>query len=147
MRVRTAQADVRGADVNATNEDGLTAMHGAAANGADAVVQFLTQKGAKLDVRDKYQQTPLSIATGERLPWIPYGEELGEIIQPSTRDLLLKIGGDTAQHAGLFQAADLRRSDLLAGSTRRARPRHAEIARLPLNPSRPVRREGGCVKP
>ena len=81
-----------GADVNAANEDGLTAMHGAASNGADGVVRFLASKGAKLDVRDKYQETPLSIATGVRLPWIPKGDEQGEIIQPSTRDLLLKLG-------------------------------------------------------
>jgi ankyrin repeat protein len=92
-----------GADVNAANEDGLTAMHGAAANGADAVVQYLVQKGAKLEVRDKYQQTPLSIATGERLPWIPDGDELGEIIQPSTRDLLLKLGAVPLNTPGYFK--------------------------------------------
>jgi ankyrin repeat protein len=92
-----------GNDVAAANEDGLTALHGAAANGADAVVQFLVSKGAKLDVRDKYQQTPLSIAAGERLPWIPYGEELGEIIQPSTRDLLLKLGATPLTAPGYFK--------------------------------------------
>ena len=92
-----------GADVTAANQDGLTALHGAAANGADAVVQFLVQKGAKMDVRDKYQQTPLSIAAGERLPWIPYGEELGEIIQPSTRDLLLKLGATPLNTPGYFK--------------------------------------------
>jgi uncharacterized protein len=92
-----------GNDVTAANEDGLTALHGAAANGADAVVQFLVSKDAKLDVRDKYQQTPLSIAAVERLPWIPYGEELGEIIQPSTRDLLLKLGATPLTAPGYFQ--------------------------------------------
>jgi ankyrin repeat protein len=92
-----------GGDVNAVNEDGLTALHGAAVNGADAVVQYLADKGAKLDVRDKYQQTPLSIATGIRLPWIPYGDELGEIIQPSTRDLLLKLGATPLETAGYFK--------------------------------------------
>jgi ankyrin len=92
-----------GSDVNAANADGLTAMHGAAANGADGVVQFLAEKGAKLDVRDKYQQTPLSIATGERLPWIPDGDELGEIIQPSTRDLLLKLGATPLNTPGYFK--------------------------------------------
>jgi ankyrin repeat protein len=92
-----------GGDVTATNQDGLTALHGAAANGADEVVQFLVAKGAKLDVRDKYQQTPLSIAAGERLPWIPYGEELGEIIQPSTRDLLLKLGATPLDTPGYFK--------------------------------------------
>ncbi len=92
-----------GIEVNAANDDGLTAMHGAASNGADGVVQYLAAKGAKLDVRDKYQQTPLSIAAGERLPWIPYGEELGEIIQPSTRDLLLKLGATPLTAPGYFK--------------------------------------------
>jgi ankyrin repeat protein len=91
-----------GADVNATDEDGLTAMHGAAANGANGVVEYLAQKGAKLDVRDRYQQTPLSIASGERLPWIPNGDEFGEIIQPSTRDLLLKLGATPLNTPGYF---------------------------------------------
>jgi ankyrin repeat protein len=66
-----------GNDPNAATEDGLTAMHGAASNGADGVVQLLASKGAKLDVRDKYQQTPLSIATGIRLPWIPLWRRIG----------------------------------------------------------------------
>ena len=92
-----------GNDVNAANEDGLTAMHGAASNGADGIVQLLFSKGAKLDVRDKYQQTPLSIATGVRLPWIPNGDELGEIIQPSTRDLLLKLGATPVNTPGYFK--------------------------------------------
>jgi ankyrin repeat protein len=91
-----------GADVNAADEDGLTAMHGAAANGANGVVEYLVQKGAKLDVRDRYQQTPLSIAAGERLPWIPNGDELGEIMQPSTRDLLLKLGATPLSTPGYF---------------------------------------------
>jgi ankyrin repeat protein len=93
-----------GNDVTAQNADGLTALHGASANGADVVVEFLAAKGAGLDVRDKYQQTPLSIATGIRLPWIPYGEELGEIIQPSTRDLLLKLGATPVDTPDYFKA-------------------------------------------
>jgi ankyrin len=93
-----------GGDVTAANVDGLTALHGASANGADAIVQFLVDKGARLDVKDKYQQTPLSIATGIRLPWIPYGEELGEIIQPSTRDLLLRLGAMPVDTPNYFQA-------------------------------------------
>jgi ankyrin repeat protein len=92
-----------GIDVNAATEEGLTALHGAALNGADGVVEFLASKGAKLDVRDRYQQTPLSIAAGERLPWIPYGDELGEIIQPSTRDLLLKLGATPLTAPGYFK--------------------------------------------
>ena len=91
-----------GADVGAMNEDGLTALHAAAAKGADAVVQFLIAKGAKIDVRDKYQRTPLSIAAGERLPWIPDGLRLSDMIQPSTRDLLLKLGATPLDTPGYF---------------------------------------------
>jgi len=92
----------QGVDVNAANASGLTALHGAAANGANEVVQMLVEKGAKIDVRDKYQQTPLSVAAGERLPWIPNGDELGEIMQPSTRDLLLKLGATPLTTPGYF---------------------------------------------
>jgi hypothetical protein len=92
-----------GDDVNAVEEDGLTAMHGAAVNGANEIVQYLAHHGAKLDVRDKYQQTPLSIATGIRLPWIPKGDELGEIIQPGTAALLLKLGATPVDAPGYFK--------------------------------------------
>ena len=91
-----------GAEVSAMNEDGLTTLHAAAAKGADAVVQFLIAKGAKVDVRDKYQRTPLSIAAGERLPWIPDGLRLSDMIQPSTRDLLLKLGATPLDTPGYF---------------------------------------------
>lgn len=91
-----------GADVSAVNEDGLTALHEAAAKGADTVVQFLIAKGAKIDVRDKYQRTPLSIAAGERLPWIPDSQRLSDMIQPSTRDLLLKLGATPLDTPGYF---------------------------------------------
>jgi ankyrin repeat protein len=93
----------KGGDVNGKNQSGLTALHGAATNGADAVIEFLASKGADLNARDQYQQTPLSIATGIRLPWIPYGDELGEIIQPSTRDLLLRLGATPVDAPGYFQ--------------------------------------------
>src|SRR5262245_1059065 len=100
--VRVAVAD--GGDVNAADDQGLTALHGAALNGADATAQFLIEKGAKLDVRDKYQQSPLSVATGRCLPWIPYGEELCEVIRPTTRDLLLKAGATPLDTPGYFKA-------------------------------------------
>jgi ankyrin repeat protein len=53
-----------GADVNAVNEDGQTAMHMAAFTGADGVVQLLADKGAKVEVRDKRGETPWSMAAG-----------------------------------------------------------------------------------
>lgn len=42
-----------GIDVNAADNDGRTALHGAAHKGRNEVVQLLVEKGAKLDARDK----------------------------------------------------------------------------------------------
>ena len=47
-----------GIDVNARNEAGNTALHGAAFIKADAVVQYLVDAGAALDVRNARDQTP-----------------------------------------------------------------------------------------
>ena len=41
---------------------GWTALHGAAVRGADSIVQFLVDRGARLDVRDKAGQRPLEVA-------------------------------------------------------------------------------------
>ncbi len=51
-------------DVNAASMLGQTAMHAAAGAGSDEMVQFLFDKGAKLDVRDRAGQSPWSIAMG-----------------------------------------------------------------------------------
>jgi ankyrin repeat protein len=53
-----------GVDVNAANDKGETALHGAATSGRDQVVAFLAEKGAKLDVKDKQERTPLEVAMG-----------------------------------------------------------------------------------
>jgi hypothetical protein len=53
-----------GMDVNAVNSMGLTALHGAANRGSDDIIQFLVDKGAKPDVKDKEGRTPLSWAEG-----------------------------------------------------------------------------------
>ena len=42
-----------GVDVNASNDDGVTALHYAAQSGLDSVVTLLAQHGARLDVKDK----------------------------------------------------------------------------------------------
>jgi ankyrin repeat protein len=54
-----------GADVKAANKNGLTAMHGAAYNGANTLVEFLAERGAEVDVMDEFGETPLSIAAGD----------------------------------------------------------------------------------
>jgi hypothetical protein len=63
-----------GADVNAANDAGDTALHGAASKGYDAIVQLLADKGARLEVKNKRGRTPLATA------------------KKSTADLLRKLG-------------------------------------------------------
>ncbi len=55
----------RGADVNAVNALGETAVHGAAQRGANRVVQFLADKNARLDVKNKEGRTPMDEARGQ----------------------------------------------------------------------------------
>ena len=54
-----------GADVNAVNAAGDTALHGAAwRERADSIVQFLIERGAEMDARNHREWTPLVIAEG-----------------------------------------------------------------------------------
>jgi ankyrin repeat protein len=53
-----------GLDINAAESTGRTALHGAALQGFDPVVQFLVENGAKLDVKDRNGRTPLDLAMG-----------------------------------------------------------------------------------
>jgi len=58
-----------GADLNAVDANGETAMHGAAYKNLPKVVQFLADKGAKIEVwnrTNKWGWTPLRIAEGYR---------------------------------------------------------------------------------
>ena len=54
-----------GADVNAFNDLGETALHGAAERGADRVVQFLADQGARLDAKNRRGRTPMDEANGQ----------------------------------------------------------------------------------
>ena len=54
-----------GLSVNDANSMGLTALHAAANRpGSDPIIQFLVDKGAKLDVKDNEGRTPLNWAEG-----------------------------------------------------------------------------------
>jgi ankyrin repeat protein len=57
-----------GGNVNATDDDGFTPMHGAATRGANSIVQFLYDRGAKLDAKSKEEGwTPWKMADGVML--------------------------------------------------------------------------------
>lgn len=51
-----------GGDVNAADDFGFTALHGAAIRGANSIVRFLVERGARLDVANTKGQTPLALA-------------------------------------------------------------------------------------
>ncbi len=55
-----------GGNVNVPiDDDGRTPLHAAAYLGWNEMIRFLAEKGADLDAKDKYGQTPLSIALGD----------------------------------------------------------------------------------
>ena len=58
-----------GADINAVDMNGETAMHGAAYKNLPKAVKFLASKGARIEIwntPDKFEWTPLAIAAGYR---------------------------------------------------------------------------------
>ena len=53
-----------GGDVNAANDVGYTALHGAAFRGANDVVKLLVEKGARMDVKNQEGRLPVNMAEG-----------------------------------------------------------------------------------
>jgi len=69
-----------GVNVNATSENGYTAMHEAASEGEDQAVILLAKRGAKLDVQAGEGVTPLILAIMRN--------------RPETAKLLVKLGAN-----------------------------------------------------
>ena len=84
----------RGANVNAVGENGWTALHGAAYNGADDFVRWLVENGAELDPLDDFSQTPWSIAEGLIGATLINFEVKAHGPHPKTAKLLLELGAD-----------------------------------------------------
>lgn len=53
-----------GLDVNRVDQNGDTALHGAALRGADAAIKRLVDAGARLDIKNKAGHTPWRVAEG-----------------------------------------------------------------------------------
>ena len=79
-----------GADVNFISDTGETAMHAAAYRGANNVVKYLHQQGARLDVIAKDGRTPLKVADG-----VEYGNSFAA--HPHTAILLRELGAKEIQ--------------------------------------------------
>jgi uncharacterized protein len=103
MALHTVQFLVeRGADVNAAGEFGWTALHAAAYQGLNDVIEFLARHGANLDAKDRFGQTPLSIAyavitkgMGDAYYQTP------RVFRRDTADLLLKLGATPLDRSGV----------------------------------------------
>jgi ankyrin repeat protein len=78
-----------GANLDEANARGMTALHGAAYAGASEIVQYLVSKGATVDAKDEFGQTPWTIASkGLR------GDE-DKVTRPATADVLVQLGAST----------------------------------------------------
>lgn len=74
-----------GQDIQQTNSRGDTALHGAASRGADTIVAYLVEHGAKIDAESRSGQTPLDVAMGKGSFGLP-------VPRDSTVALLRKLG-------------------------------------------------------
>lgn len=100
-----------GANVNLTDKKGRTAMHIAAFTGADLVVQYLADQGARVDIKNIYNETPWTMASGMS----PSLENTGLYGRhESTAALLLKLGAKPVPFEDLIDPY----APVSAGSTR-----------------------------
>jgi ankyrin repeat protein len=74
-----------GADVNAANSMGLTALLGAVNRGSNDIIELLVKRGARLDITDREGRTPLRWAEGVFLAAV------GAERKPATIGLLEKL--------------------------------------------------------
>jgi uncharacterized protein len=77
-----------GLDVNAVNEMGLSAVHGAANRGSDDIIELLARRGARLDVADTQGRTPYAWAEGVFLA------TNSPVAKPSTMALIKRLLSD-----------------------------------------------------
>jgi ankyrin repeat protein len=85
-----------GAEINAVNQQGDTALHSAAAQGFNRVIQLLVESGASLSVRNKRGLTPLAVAVAASGPGRAVAADDADLpsSQQSTVELLKKLGAE-----------------------------------------------------
>ncbi|HEV2703790.1 MAG TPA: ankyrin repeat domain-containing protein [Steroidobacteraceae bacterium] len=82
-----------GVNVNATNNNGQTALHGAAQSGWNGFVQLLADHGATLGIKDRFGSTPLDVAEGKVNTSGRPGVGGGGEAHKDTAALLTKLAG------------------------------------------------------
>jgi ankyrin repeat protein len=90
-----------GADVNAKEEKGQTALHGAAFWGFTELARFLAEHGAKLDARDNKGMTPIDSAMGRAGGNGFSGTRID--VHQDTADLLKKLMGSSGPTAQVLK--------------------------------------------
>ena len=83
-----------GADVNAIDAIGNSALHYAAYQRRDATIQFLVEQGAALDGQNQYEEMPLWVA---QLIIQPGGGGIFELEPSSSADLLRMLGAPMSE--------------------------------------------------
>ncbi len=93
-----------GGDVNTVDDNGETAMHGAAYKSLPKIVQLLTDSGAKVEIwnrKNKYGWTPFSIAEGHR----PGNFKPSPETMTALRRVMLAAGVSPPSSAGSIEAS------------------------------------------
>lgn len=83
-----------GNDVNAVNDNGQTALHGASLSAGTAVIQFLVDHGARLNQKDSIGRTPFDIADDHRTDKDRSNQGLDPAHIDTTYALLRKLTGN-----------------------------------------------------
>ncbi len=88
-----------GADVNAVDSRGQTALHGAAAKGYDQVVKYLAEHGANLSLKDKQGKTALDAAIGNAGGGAGFDGSRKDVHESTAKLLRQLMAADAAKNA------------------------------------------------
>ena len=121
-REAVAAALELGADVDAANDAGDTALHAAASHGMNSVIELLTSRGADLRAENRRGQTPLALAV--------YADGIGgdRFVREDTAALLRSLAGAAGLADTVTPAA------AVAESAHPSRPHGHPEARALANP-------------